>query len=197
LRQETPSKAPSIWSRPASAALFVLAATLAASSAALTLWRRHEDRLHRVTGRAEWIWYARAGRKPSPLRFYATRDVELGAAPRRAEARFFVDPEYVLYVDGRRVGAGARRPGDALAVVDLTTSLHPGSNRIAVEASSADGVGGILFSVAGEGLDSDAFASSARWSVSLDPAAITQGGGRPAIVWGSPPQYPWGYPRLP
>jgi hypothetical protein len=195
-----PSKAPSFWSRPAPAMLVVIAAVVIGCSAALALHRRREDRLHRVTGRAEWIWYARAGRKPRPLRFYATREVELAAVPRRAEARFFVDPEYALYVNGLRVDAGRRRAADALAVVDLVPVLRPGSNRIAIEAASPDGVGGILFSVDGEGLDvnlKDAFASNVSWRVSLDPAAVTQGGGARAIVWGSPPQYPWGYPRLP
>jgi hypothetical protein len=179
------------------ASLYALAMLALACAAGLAFHRRLEDREHRVTGRAEWIWYARAGRKPAPIRFYATRDVSLGSVPRRAEARFFVDPEYVLSVNGRRVDSGARRPGDSLAVLDLAPFLRAGANRIAIEATSPDGVGGILFSVAGEGLDPDAFASNALWSVSLDPAAVTQGGAAPAIVWGRPPQYPWGYPRLP
>jgi hypothetical protein len=177
--------------------LWAIGAALVACSAALALYRHHEDRLHPATGRAQWIWYARAGRKPSPLRFYATREVVLAGSPRRAEARFLVDPEYVLYVNGQRVGAGSRRHGDALDVLDLAAFLHPGSNRIAIEAASDDGVGGILFSVAGEGLDPDAFASNSRWRVSLDAAAVTQGGGVAAVVWGRPPQYPWGYPELP
>lgn len=197
MRQETPSKALPRWSRPAPAALYALAVLVVASTAALALHRRHEKRLHPATGAAEWIWYARAGRKPAPLHFYATRDVTLASVPRRVEARLFVDPEYTLFVNGRRVDSGARRPGDALAVVDLSPFLQSGSNRIAIEAASADGVGGILFSVSGDGLDPEAFASGANWSVSLDPAAITRGGGTRAAVWGRPPQYPWGYPRLP
>jgi hypothetical protein len=192
-----PSKAPSFWSRPAPAALFAIAALVLACSVGFAVHRILEGHGHHETGKAAWIWYARAGQKPHSLRFYATREVALGAVPRRAEARFFVDPEYVLYVNGQRVDAGRRRAGDALAVVDLTAWLRPGSNRIAIEAASPDGVGGILFSVAGEGLDPDDFASSADWRVSLDPAAITRGGGSRAIVWGKPPQNPWGYPKLP
>ena len=192
-----PSKAPSRWSRPAPAVLVALAATVLACMAAVAFHRRQEDRLHRVTGDAAWIWYARAPRKPSPLRFYATREVALSRVPARVEARFFVDREYTLYVDGQRVDAGARRPGDALAVVDLAPFLRPGANRIAIDAASPDGVGGILFSAAGEGLDPAAFASGSEWRVSLDAAAITQGGGERAIVWGKPPQQPWGYLNLP
>ncbi|HEY1433951.1 MAG TPA: hypothetical protein VGG65_01170, partial [Thermoanaerobaculia bacterium] len=174
-----------------------LALVVVACATAVALHRHREDRRRLATGPAEWIWYARAGRKPSPLRFYATRDVRLSVVPRRVEARYFVDPEYALYVNGQRVDAGRRHPGDTLVVADLAPFLRPGANRVAIEASSPDGIGGILFFAAADGLEAGALASSADWRVSLEASSITQGEGRRAIVWGRPPQYPWGYPRLP
>ena len=163
----------------------------------LALSRHLRDRAQLATGRAEWIWYARAGRKPRPIRFYATRDVELSAAPRRATARLFVDREYALYVNGQRAGAGLGRPGEPLAVHEVASFLRPGPNRIAIEAFSPDGVGGILFTLEGDGIEPEEFASDRRWRVDLDPSAIANGARYPPIVWGRPPQYPWGYPELP
>ena len=179
------------------AALVAITAAVVTLAAASALHRRRQERLWSRTGPAEWIWYARASRTPQPLRFYATREVKLAAAPARARALFFVDPEYVLYVNGRRIAAGSQRPGDSLAVVDLAPHLNAGENRVAIEARSPDGVGGILFAAEGDGLDPRDLASGPAWRVSLDPEAVTGGGGKPAIVWGRPPQYPWGYPRPP
>jgi hypothetical protein len=197
LRQETPPRAPSFWFRPAPAALFGIAAAVLVSVSALTLSRHLRDQAESTMGRAEWIWYARAGRKPAPIRFYATRDVELPAVARRATAKLFVDREYVLYVNGRRAGGGSRRPGDPLAVYEVASFLRPGLNRVAIEASSPDGVGGILFSLEGDGIEPGAFASDTRWRVDLDASAVANGARYRPIVWGRPPQYPWGYPRLP
>jgi hypothetical protein len=196
LRQETPP-ARSFWARPAAAALFTIAAVVLAAAAALSWSRLVRDRAELTTGGAEWIWYARAGRKPRPLRFYATRDVELVSAPRRATARVFVDPDSALFVNGRRVGEVSRRPGDPLAVLDLAPYLRAGPNRIAIEAWSPDGVGGILFALEGDGIDPEAFASSRRWRVDPDASALERGGRYPPAVWGRPPQYPWGYPKMP
>ncbi len=157
--------------------------------------RRGEDRRNGWASSASWIWYARAGRLPRPLRFYAERDVLLPSVPPHAEARFLVDPSYALFVNGAKVAQGGSRPGDALTAADLVPHLRAGANRIVIEASSPDGVGGILFTASGEGLDADAFASSSRWRVALDRSALERGEGRPAIEWGKPPQYPWSYLR--
>jgi hypothetical protein len=127
------------------------------SAAAVAIYRRAEDRSHGWSSRAQWIWYARAGKKPAPLRFWAERDVAIDRVPERVEARFFVDPEFTLFVNGRRVASGSGRPGDPLRTVDLAPELRPGRNRILIEASSPDGIGGILFLAEGRGRDPDAF----------------------------------------
>jgi hypothetical protein len=181
----------------AAAALLGTAAAIALTSGALAARRRIEDRRHSRTGSAEWIWCARAGPKPKPLRFYAFRDVELAAAPARVRALFFVDPQYVLRINGRPVASGTRRPGDPLAVTDLTPHLRAGVNRIGIEAASPDGIGGILFAVEGEGVDPAAFASGRAWRVAPDPETAARGESTAAVVWGRPPQYPWGYPLGP
>ena len=197
MRQESRPNGWNARSHRALAALLAIGAAMIASAATVSIHRRLEDRRHGWSSRAAWIWYARAGKKPAPLRFWAERDVTIGRVPERVEARFLVDPEFTLFVNGRRVVSGSGRPGDAMRAIDLAQDLRPGLNRILIEASSPDGIGGILFLAEGVGLDPAAFDSGARWRVALDPGELERGQGRPAIVWGRPPQYPWGYPRPP
>ena len=131
------------------------------------------------------------------MRFYAAREIRLDAVPPRLTARFLVDPEYRLLVNGSEIAAGRCRAGDALVSVNLAPHLHPGINRVAIEASSADGIGGILFEAEGPDSSAGALASSALWRVAPDLETIERGKGAPAIVWGPPPQSPWGYPAAP
>ena len=195
MRQETRPNASWARAHPAISALLAIGAAIAAASVLVAIHRRAEDRRHGWSGGAAWIWYARAGKKPAPLRFWAEREIALDRVPEQVEATFLVDPEFVLYVNGRRVDAGSGRPGDALRAVNLAPDLVPGVNRVLIEASSPDGVGGILFRAEGAGLAPGALDSGSSWRVALDRDELERGGGRPAVVWGRPPQSPWGYPR--
>ncbi len=189
MRQETPPR--TVWSRPAAAALYAIAALVVGSAAALALHRARADRSFLTTGRAQWIWYSSRVPKPVPLRFYAVREIALDAAPTRATARVFVDREHVLYVNGQRAGGATQHPGDALATYEVARLLRPGLNRVVIEASSPTGIGGILFAL---DAGAETLVSDGRWRVDRDPSAMTgQGRYRPE-VWGSPPMYPWGYP---
>jgi hypothetical protein len=150
------------------------------------------------TGRAEWIWYSGTpASEPRALRFYATCDFDLDSAPSRALAKVFVDREHVLFVNGARAGSRSQRPGDPLALYEVASQLRPGSNRVAIEAKSPTGAGGILFALDVEGFGRNAVVSNGLWRVDLSAEAIVRGGRYRPIVWGRPPQYPWGYPRLP
>lgn len=71
--------------------------------------------------------------------------------------------------------------------------LRTGENEVAVEASSPNGVGGILFRLdlgSGRGVFSDE-----TWAVARLPRVPGLPSER-AVEWGRPPMYPWGYPRL-
>ena len=198
MRQETASRAKDAPSSGAARrALLLIAAAIAVTAAAAGVHRSLANRRHLHTGRAAWIWFARAGAKPRPVRFYAFRDWELAAAPKSARALVFADPEAVLRVNGTAAVALRQRPGDALASVDLGPLLRAGRNRIVFEASSEDGIGGLLFWAEGDGIDPNAIASGPSWRVTRDAAEAESGAGQPAVVWGRPPQSPWGYPELP
>jgi hypothetical protein len=197
VRQETGPNAAPARPRRAAAALLALVAALGAAFAASALARRDEDARFNVVGRARWIWCARAGRQPRPVRFVAVREIVLSSTPRRAEARLLVEPEFVLRVNGRTAATGRSGPEGPLTVVNVAPLLQAGDNRIEIETASVDGIGGILFAVVGDGLDYDAFASDGRWRIFTSAEDVGRGPGSKPIVWGRPPQYPWRYPRLP
>jgi hypothetical protein len=186
-------------SRPGPAFLYVLVLLVVAAAALRALVRAHEDRIQLSTGPAAFLWYTGRVPEPRPLRFWATRDFELPRAPDRALAKVFVDREHVLYVNGVRAGAGSQRPGDPLALYHVASLLEAGRNRIAIEASSPTGIGGVLLSLDVDGFGRDAVVTDAGWRVDLDRSALgsLEGGRYRPIVWGRPPQYPWGYPRMP
>jgi hypothetical protein len=153
--------------------------------------------MHLATGRAEWIWYTSSMPVPRPLRFWATRDFELPEKPGRATGKVFVDREHVLFVNGARAGGGAQRPGDPLALYEVAPLLHEGSNRLMIEAASPTGIGGVLFSLDIENFGRGALVSDGGWRVELRHPAVSRGRRYRPVVWGRPPQYPWGYPRMP
>ncbi|MDQ5858178.1 MAG: hypothetical protein M3542_07890 [Acidobacteriota bacterium] len=184
-------------SRPSFALLYVLALAIVATAAIRATLRAHEERELSRTGTAQWIWYSRDVKEPAPIAFVATRDVVLDRAPDRATAKVFADSWHVLWVNGKRVGGGKHAPGAPLALYEAAPWFTSGVNRIAVESGSETGVGGLLFSLDLSLAGRDAVVSDERWRVDTSPAAIRSGGRFRAAVWGRPPMYPWGWPRLP
>src|SRR5262249_5639652 len=108
LGQETPrSPSRSLLASPVGATLYTIASLVVAAAAFSALRTAHLDRMSLATGRAEWIWYSSGAERPRPLRFFATREFVLPAAPTRATAKVFVDREHALFVNGQRVGGGS------------------------------------------------------------------------------------------
>ena len=184
-------------SRPGPAFFYWLLLLVVAAAAAVELVRAHEDRMHLATGPAAWIWYPSPSPEPRPLRFWATRDFDLPRKPGRALAKVFVDHEHVLFVNGQRVGGGTQRTGDPLALYEIADLLVEGRNRVAVEAASSTGIGGVLVALDVERFGRDAVVTDGSWRVDLAASALTEGGRYRPVVWGKPPQHPWGYPRMP
>ncbi len=185
--------------RRALACIAVLAAATAAGGLLWAILRGRADRsLGQIAG-ARWIWFSYGTEHPEPIRFFAGREFRWsggGAASTRARARalVFVDRQYVLTVNGRRVGSGGQKPGDRLDAYDLSGLVRPGSNRIVLEAESPTGAGGILFSL--KLPSGDRIVSDRAWRVGLVEGDLFSRGAAP-IVWGRPPMYPWGYPAPP
>ena len=186
-----------LLSRPGFALLYALALVLASAGAIRATLAAHADRELSRTGDARWIWYSREIKEPLPVSFVATRDVVLDGAPARATAKVFADRWHVLWVNGKRAGAGTQQPGAPLALYEIGPLLVRGVNRIAIEAGSETGAGGLLFSLDLPGAGRDAVVSDERWRIDPSRAAIRTGCRyRPAVL-GSPHKYPWGWPSLP
>ena len=194
--ENTPPREP-LPARPGFALLYTLALAIAAAGAIRGTLRAHADRELSRTGNARWIWYTREIKEPAPISFVATRDVVLDTTPVRATAKVFADRWHVLWVNGRRVGSGRQRPGATLALYEIAPLLFRGANRIAIEAGSETGAGGLLFSLDLSGSGRNAVVSDVRWRVDPSRDAIRSGGRYRPAVWGRPPMYPWGWPRLP
>lgn len=173
----------------------LLAVALLGGAAALAAVRAFSDSRARLpTGGARWIWYLRDLTEPAPLKFYAQRDFDLEAVPAAATAKIFVDRRGVLFVNGTRFEMEPRRPGDRLLFVDVARALRAGRNRLLIEAESESGPGGILFAL--DLARKNQVVSDRSWRVALSESALTRNEGIPALVWGRPPMWPWGYPRV-
>ncbi|HEX5757821.1 MAG TPA: hypothetical protein VF121_01370 [Thermoanaerobaculia bacterium] len=160
---------------------------------------------------AEWIWAGWAAEATEPAVFHAARDFELDPVPAGARLLLLADEEYVLYVNGRRAGAGRYRTGAPLDVYPAAGLLQPGANRLLVELRSARGAGGLLARLE-DGAGRAIVVSDRSWLVfrrfrpglvrgweGLDEPAAA---GEPAFSWGSPPVGRWdasepGPPRAP
>jgi hypothetical protein len=198
LRQESPAiLARRPFSRPSLAVLYAIVTLVVAAAAIRAVVAAHEDREWSATGAASWIWCSSGPTQERPVRFFATRDFVLPQTWGRATAKVFVDSAHVFFVNGVVAGRGAQSPGDPLALYRVERLLKPGVNRVAIEASSASGIGGILFSLDVDAYGRDAVVSDGGWRVDFSASAVASGGRYRPMVWGKPPQTPWGYPRMP
>jgi hypothetical protein len=157
------------------------------------------------TGDAQWIWARPDRHGVTPLAFQVARDFDLVEPPAEAIVHLLVDEEYVLYLNGRRVGGSRYRPGAGLDSYRVESLLRRGANRLLVEVRSGRRAGGLLARLSGEGgLD---LASGPEWRIlrrhrerHLDPESALEETRRP-LVWGRPPTGRWRLPtageRLP
>jgi len=178
-----------------------------------------------VTGGAQWIWVVHDRHVAQPLAFYLVRDFSLPAPvsplsppeappPPRALLMALGDEEYILYLNGKRVGAGGWRPGARLDVFEVGGLLRPGGNRLLAEVRSADGAGGFLAYLVDEASGRVLVATDTSWRsfrrhrlglvrgwLPADPRELTggragwasaAGPGEAVLSWGRPPLGRWG-----
>jgi hypothetical protein len=166
-------------------------------------------RLGSPTGAAQWIWESRDRRDLSPAAFYAVRDFDLETVPGQARILVTADEEYILSLNGRRIGAGGWERGAPLDVYEVGPLLQPGPNRLLAEVRSGRGTGGLLLSLE-DGDGRQLVGTDERWSLFHqhhpglvrgwlplqrkpdDPPQIPTS--EPAFCWGLPPTGAWGRP---
>ena len=154
------------------------------------------------TRAAEWIWSGDARRERGPSAFWAARDFTLDAVPASAVLQVQADPEYVLWLNGRRIGAGRFALGAPLDGYEVAPLLQPGTNRLLAELRSDHGAGGFLLSLTEGPEGRQILASSPEWTIlRRDDPNLIRGfrpleAGTPAYSWSYPPIGRWGVPRL-
>jgi hypothetical protein len=168
-------------------------------------------RLTLPTGGARWIWVERERTDRSPIAFYAVRDFFLDAVPPRARLLALADPEYVLTLNGKRIGAGQYVPMDSgpqvakLDVYEVGDLLQVGGNRLIVELRSDRGAGGFLAAIQ-DGDGKTLVRTDGDWRIferhhfgllrgwlPLGPSGGLES--EPAFSWGLPPIGRWGRPE--
>lgn len=156
-------------------------------------------------GGAEWIWAPRVSSWSGPTAFLALRDLELPAAPSSARLLALADEEYVLFVNGKIVGAGRYRAGEPMDAYELAPVLRPGNNRIVFELRSGRGVGGFLARLRVElpGREPVRLVTDEDWKIAYrhrdglgDPSVMPLPPLPQALVLARPPFGRWG-PRRP
>lgn len=169
-------------------------------------------RLTLPTGGAQWIWVERERTDRRPAAFYAVRDFFLDEVPGRARLLALADPEYVLTLNGKRIGAGQYVPMDSgppvakLDAYEVGDLLQVGGNRLIAELRSDRGAGGFL-AVLQDGDGKTLLKTDGDWRIferhhfGLLRGWIPLGpsGGppsEPAFSWGLPPIGRWGRPEV-
>ena len=153
------------------------------------------------TRKAQWIWKKTDHKNYQPTAFYAIRDFELESPPARARLLVTADEEYVLTLNGKRIGAGAYQRGAPLDVYEVGPLLLAGGNRVVAELRSARGAGGFLASLEDEATGRQVMATDEEWRIfphhelGLVRGWLPIGGGEPAFSWGHPPIGRWGTPK--
>ncbi|HSS51023.1 MAG TPA: hypothetical protein VLX28_18945, partial [Thermoanaerobaculia bacterium] len=153
------------------------------------------------TAGAQWIWKDVDWDDHQPAVFYVARDFDLVAPPASAHLLATADEEYVLTLNGRRLGAGAFQPGAVLDIYEAGPFLLPGANRLMIEVRSARGAGGLLASLV-DGAGRMLVGTDDRWrlfpnyELGLERGWLPLDRGVPVYCWGFPPMGRWGRPRL-
>ena len=150
------------------------------------------------SGTAQWIWVAPDRQGVTPLAFQAARDFELDSPPGEARLHVLADEEYLVYLNGVRVGGNRYRPGAGSDSYRVAPLLVAGANRLLVEVRSGRRAGGLLVRLACDsGLE---IVSGPEWRIllryrerHLDPANRLEETRSPRL-WGGPPTGRW---RLP
>lgn len=147
--------------------------------------------LNHFTGEARWVWVTQELERPYPVRGVFEASFTISQLGPGALLKVTGDREYVARVNGVVAGCGWSRPGFRLDVYDISHLLRTGLNTVAIEVRSPTSVGGLLAAV-------DLPAQGKNVLVTGRDFFLVQEKHRripPPVIWGSPPRFPWGYPR--
>lgn len=175
---------------------------LLAAAGADRLIRPWAGRTFSPVGAAEWIWSRDDLRAIETRAFYLVRDFELAAPPASARLAVQGDEEYILYLNGVRIGSNTYVDGAPLDVFEVGDFLVPGGNRLVAELRSSRGAGGFLLALQAMPDARALVATDSTWGVvRTSTPGLAAGWDRietrePVRVWGRTPTGRWGRARL-
>jgi putative membrane-bound dehydrogenase-like protein len=148
---------------------------------------------------APWIWYDEGDPAvEAPAGKVWFRTVVRGNEPSTGAVRVAADDQFVLWVNGRRIGSGG---GSESFRFNLNAIVDRGLNVIAVEATNTDGRAGLLVDgeVRGQGGGAVPFDSGSGWRATRDTpageawlaAGFDDSAWLPAKVLGGHADSPW------
>ncbi len=148
---------------------------------------------------AQWIWSHAPDGEREEYAFVAWRDFEIEEPPPGARLNIQAEPQWVLTLNGRRLGGGRWRIGDPMTSYEVGSMLRPGTNRILVDLRSRHKVGGLLISLV-DG-DRPLLVTDSSWRVlrridsEVRSDLATPETSDPVLVLGPPPTGHWGIPE--
>jgi hypothetical protein len=155
------------------------------------------------TGEAEWIWAPGPRQQTFPRAFYAVRDFHVDKVPESAEILVSADEEYILYLNGARLGSNRAATPAEVDRYPVGARLRRGGNRLVAELRSASGAGGLLLALGEPSGDGLRLVSDASWRIfdrhhpGLHRAWLPlEEGSEPAVSMGRPPVGRWRVPEL-
>ena len=93
-------------------------------------------RCGRYSGKAQWIWFP--GKNMEPLSMVAfCKEFNIGEIPAKAEILITADDNYVLYLNGRKIGKDSGDSWEIAEIYDIKPFLKKGTNTVYVEAADA------------------------------------------------------------
>ncbi len=151
--------------------------------------------------RLTWIWAPGNPNLVAARAFYAVKDFELPSASPSARLEVLGDPEYLVYLNGTRVGSGSYRADSPLDVYEVGPLLRAGANRVVIELRSAIGSGGTTLRIASP--DGRTLVATGRdWSIQETTWQGARSAGEAlsrspgAEVLGDSPLGRWGMPAI-
>ena len=148
-----------------------------------------------------WIWRNHDLRHVQAAGFYAVKELDLVVAPPEAEIRILGDAEYLLTLNGVRIGSNRFVSGASLDRYRVERWLRPGRNRLVVELRSPSGAGGLSLELLAGGqqlvrTDGSWTVYEANWRGLFGDRPMIPGapprrlGRSPLGRWGTPPLGP-------
>ena len=127
--------------------------------------RFYSSKFRNVTGDASWIWLEVEPDREAPAVILVTRNVSVPAQREYFRIKVAGDPEYVLYLNGRRIGSGGAPETGEIDLYEIDDGIVDGLNRIVIAGRSSTGYGGLIASIDFGPFKQNMLVTNEEWTV--------------------------------